>query len=108
VTVLLNGTFLDNRTLPAMNIELHIERLVLDGLPVSPRDRLQLQAAVETELTRLLASGGLRSELLSGGAMRSLGVGEFQVANNHSPMDLGNQIAHAMHSGVSAETAKKS
>jgi len=91
-----------------MNIELHIERLVLHGLPVSPRDRTQLQAAVEAELTRLLATGGLRSELLSGGPMRLLGAGEFQVSNNHSPRGLGNQIAHAVHSGVGAETAKKS
>ena len=91
-----------------MNINLHIERLVLDGLPVSQRDRLQLQAAVEAELTRLLATGGLRSELLSGGAMRSLGAGEFQVSNNMSPRDLGNQIAHAVHSGVGLATPKKS
>jgi hypothetical protein len=91
-----------------MNIELHIERLILEGLPVSPRDRANLQAAVEAELTRLLAAGGLRSELLSGGAMRSLSAGEFQVPNNQSPMDLGNQIAHTVHSGVSANIAKKS
>lgn len=88
-----------------MNIELHIERLVLDGLPVSPRDHANLQAAVEAELTRLLAVGGLRSELLSGGAMRSLGAREFPVSNNMSPMDLGNQIAHAVHGGVGLDTA---
>jgi hypothetical protein len=108
VTVFFEWNVLDNRELAAMNIELHIERLILDGLPVSPRDRTQLQAAVEGELTRLLATGGLRSELLSGGAMRSLGAGEFQVTNNMSAMNLGNQIAHAVHSGVGLDTAKKS
>lgn len=87
-----------------MNIKLHIERIVLDGLQVAPRDRAQLQAAVEVELARLLAAGGLRSELLSGGAMRSLGAGQIQVTNNMSPLHLGNRIAQAVHGGVGAET----
>jgi len=87
-----------------VNIELHIERLVLDGLQVASRDRAQLQAAVEAELTRLLAAGGLRSELLSGGAMRSLGGGEIQVTYNMTPLHLGNRIAQAVHGGVGAET----
>lgn len=89
-----------------MNIELHIERLILDGLRVEPRDRAHLQAAVEAEVARLLAADGLRSELLSGGAMRSLSAGEIQVTNNMSPLHLGNQIAQAVHGGVGAETAR--
>lgn len=88
-----------------MNINLHIERMVLDGLQVSPRDRAQLQAAVEGELARLLGTDGLRSELLSGGTLRSLGAGEIHVTNQMSPVHLGNQIAQAVHSGVGADTA---
>jgi hypothetical protein len=91
-----------------MNIELHIDRIVLYGLQVAPRDRAHLQAAIETELSRLLAAGGLRSEFLSGGAMRSLGAGEIQVTNNMSPLHLGNRIAQAVHGGVGTETAKAS
>jgi hypothetical protein len=91
----------------SVNIELHIERMVLDGLQVAPRDRPNLQAAVEAELTRLLATGGLRSELLSGGAMRSLGAGEIHVTNHMSPLHLGNRIAQAVHDGVGAETGSQ-
>jgi hypothetical protein len=39
-----------------MNISVHIERLVLDGLFVSHGQRPLLQAAVEAELTRLLTA----------------------------------------------------
>jgi hypothetical protein len=78
--------------------------MVLDGLYVAPRDRAHLQAAVEAELVRLLAADGLRSELLSGGAMRSLGAGEINVTNNMSPLHLGNHIAQAVHGGVGAAT----
>ena len=89
----------------SMNIELHIERLVLDGLDVGPRDRRTLHAAIESELSRLLASGGLSSQLLSGGALRSLGAGEIQVTKQISGAQLGNQIAQAVHSGIGAEAA---
>lgn len=86
-----------------MNIELHIERIVLDGLDVGPRDRRTLQATIETELVRLLTSGGVSSQLLSGGALRSLSAGEIQVPIRASGAELGNQIAQAVHSGIGAE-----
>jgi hypothetical protein len=37
-----------------MNLSLHIERLVLHGLPLSSADSVLLQAAVEAELALLL------------------------------------------------------
>ena len=52
-----------------MNIHVHIERLVLDGLPVAPGRGDLVREAVEAELTRLLAEGGLVPGLTSGGAL---------------------------------------
>jgi hypothetical protein len=86
-----------------MNIELHIERLILDGLPLSHGQRVDLQAAVEAELTRLLTTGGLRSELLSGVLVRSLDGGEIQFANMRTPSQLGSHIAQAVHKGIGVE-----
>ena len=83
-----------------MNIELHIERLILDGLTIEPLDRGELQATVGEELTRLLSSGGLRSDLLSARAVRSISAGEIEVTNQMAPARLGNQIAQAVHSGI--------
>lgn len=37
-----------------MNIELHIERLVLEGLPIKENQRHALRAAIEDQLTRVL------------------------------------------------------
>jgi hypothetical protein len=42
-----------------MKINLHIDRLVLDGLPVTDGDGARVRAAVVAELARLLAGGGL-------------------------------------------------
>lgn len=88
-----------------MKIELHIERLILDGLQVGRGERADLQASVEAELSRLLMSGGLRSELLSGVRVRSLAGGEIHLTNQPTGAQLGNHIAQAVHSGIAAETA---
>ena len=41
------------------NIHLHIERLILDGLPIERAQGPHVQAAVEAELSRLLTENGL-------------------------------------------------
>lgn len=89
-----------------MNIELHIERLILDGLPIEPRERAQAQAAVEAELTRLLTTGGLNAGLLAGGALPSLRADAIQLTNENNAGRLGEQIAQAVYGGIGAEQAQ--
>lgn len=86
-----------------MNIELHIERLILDGLPVESRERVQ--AAVEAELTRLWAAGGLNDGLLAGGALPSLLAETIQVTNEAGATQLGSQVAQSVHGGRGNEPA---
>jgi hypothetical protein len=83
-----------------MNINLHIERLVLDGVPLAPGGRVLLQAAVEAELTRLLASGGLSDALQSGGALYNVKTTGIQLGSDGSPARLGEQIAGAVYGGI--------
>ena len=83
-----------------MQIELHIERLVLDGIPVSPRDRGALQASVEMELTRLLTEGGLSTDLSGGIALPSLRAGSLSLSSDGSPAQLGARIARAVYDGI--------
>ena len=49
-----------------MNVELHIERLVLNGLPLPPGGRAALAGAFGRELTRLIQDGGVSPALLGG------------------------------------------
>lgn len=84
-----------------MNINLHIERLVLDGVPVTRSQGPLLQAAVEAELARLLAIDGLSPDLAAGGAHPHIKAGNIQLANNSNPNQLGQQIARAVHGGIS-------
>lgn len=83
-----------------MNIKLHVERLILDGLPVANAERPLLQAAVEAELARLLAEGGLSPALQGGGARPSLRAGGIELQGEGNPANLGAQIAGAVYEGM--------
>jgi hypothetical protein len=83
-----------------MNIRVNIERLVLDGFTLAVGQRAQLQAALETELGRLLARGGISPEARSGGAVPSLRAPSIQVSRDGSPSRLGKQIARAVYGGI--------
>jgi hypothetical protein len=52
-----------------LNINLHIERLILDDVNLPPGQTHLLQVGLETELTRLLTEGGLAAQLSAGGAL---------------------------------------
>jgi hypothetical protein len=86
-----------------MNINIHIERLVLDGLTVAPGQHLLVQAAVETELARLLTAEGLSAEFLAGGAMPSVRAGGIHLMKDSNPKQLGQQIARAVYKGIGTQ-----
>jgi hypothetical protein len=83
-----------------MNINLHIERLVLDGLPIGRNQGPHVRAAVEAELTRLLAQNGMAANLQTGGAVPQLGTNVMQLSQGHDPIQMGTQIAHSVYSGI--------
>ena len=85
-----------------MNINFHIERLILDGLSITRSQGPFVQAAVETELSRLLTERGLASSLQSGGAMPSVRAGGIQLTTESNPTQLGQQIAQAVYGGIGA------
>jgi hypothetical protein len=84
----------------AMNIQLHIERLGFDGLTLSAGQRVQVQAAVEAELSRLFAAGNIAPALLSGGSFPELSVAGLHVPQNGDPTQLGAQIAQTLYRGL--------
>jgi hypothetical protein len=83
-----------------MRIELHIERLVLDGLPATDAEGARLRAAVEGELARLLATGGLARELAAGGAVPHLPAPQIGIGPGDRPDALGRAVARSLHAGI--------
>jgi hypothetical protein len=86
-----------------MNINLHIERLVLDGLDIAREQRPVLQAAVEIELSRLLTERGLSPSLAQGVAVPRLSARDMQLTNMSRPTELGQQIAQSVYGGIGHE-----
>ncbi|MGB8702286.1 MAG: hypothetical protein WCD18_22955 [Thermosynechococcaceae cyanobacterium] len=82
------------------NIQLHIDRLILDGIDIPHAQRPLLQAAVEAELGRLLTEGGLGSEWRSGGAMPSISTPSIQLSPDGNPTQWGQQIAQSVYGGI--------
>jgi hypothetical protein len=83
-----------------MNLRVRIERLVLDGVAVPPSGRAALCAAVEAELGRLLAEGGLGGRWSQGGAVPRLAGGAVAVPAGPDPALLGRRIAGAVYGGL--------
>jgi hypothetical protein len=86
-----------------MKINLHIERLVLEGLEVDRRNAPQIQAAVETELTRLLTDGGLSTTFKAEAALVRVQANAIQLRKGNSTADLGQQIAQSIYGGIGNE-----
>jgi hypothetical protein len=90
-----------------MNINLHIERLVLAGLDLSQRQRAELGAALAGELERLLAAGGLSPALAKGLAVPRLDVGSIQLTPGGDAGQMGVSIARSIYQGALAAPASE-
>lgn len=88
---------------PQRSIEVHIEELVLQGLPLTRGQGSDVQAAVETELARLLTEQGV--SLYSAGATPHLSAGSIHLTKNNQPAHLGHQIARAIYGSLAPTPA---
>lgn len=85
-----------------MNINLHIDRLVLDGLDFPSDQQHLLQTSVVNELIRLLSERGLAPHLVGGIVLAQLSAGDIQMTDN-CPTQLGRQIAQSVYGGMDHE-----
>ena len=82
------------------DMNIHIHRIVLDGLSVSYHHRSTLKAALESELTRLITTGIRSNGLQSSVDLPSITAGEIRNVDEADPVQLGQQIARAIHRGI--------
>jgi hypothetical protein len=83
-----------------LKINVQIERLILHGISVAPHEHPLLQAAVESELARLMSSGGLNQELAAGVAVPSVNAATMQLSSTAGPARLGRGIARSVYGGL--------
>lgn len=83
-----------------MNIDLKIERLIIDGLNLAPGHGARVKTTVETELSRLLTARGLPQGLQNGAALPDVRPASIQVSADSNPSCMGRQIARAVYGSI--------
>ncbi len=86
-----------------VNVNLHIERLILDGIDVEPAQRPVLQAVVEAELGRLIAEGGVGG--LAAGAVPAVRADGFQMSGEGIRASSGGRSRGRCMGGLGSESA---
>ena len=87
-----------------MKIVLHIERLVLDGLPVTAMEGARVRAAIERELAGMLSRGGMSRALRQGGAVPRVSAPEITLGARERPDTIGGHIARSVHGAIGGDT----
>lgn len=83
-----------------MRIHVHVESLVLDGVPVEEAGLPRVKEALAAELGRLLEEGGLARELAAGGAFAARRGGALHLTSARTPPALGREIGRAVYGGL--------
>lgn len=83
-----------------MAINVRIERLILENLPLTADQGGLVQAALETELASLLEQDNTSLNLERAGFVPGISPAPLQLAGNLSPAELGRQIARAVYGGL--------
>ncbi len=84
-----------------MSLDIRIHRLVLEGLPITVAQARLVQAAVESELARLLERRGLPPV---SHAEPRLPVGEISIAPTASADEIGIQVGQQVWATLSMST----
>lgn len=87
----------------ALKINLHIERMVLDGLPIETGERQLLQESVKSELTRMLMKNGLSSHLTDSKVLARISAKQMQLGSDDDTTRIGRKIAQSVYGGIGHE-----
>ena len=85
-----------------MDINLHIEHLVLDGVDIPTGQSDLLQASVMNELTQLFNSGGLSPNFNTGASFEQITTKNIQMIDG-KPQAFGQYIAQSVYGGIGHE-----
>jgi hypothetical protein len=81
-----------------VNLELHIEELVLHGF--APADRYRIGDSMERELARLFAEQGTPPSLRQGSEIERLDGGSFEAKAGSRAEAIGTRVAQAVYGGL--------
>lgn len=80
-------------------VSLHIERLVLEGLPVGAHEGPLVQAAIEAELARLFGEGNFARQAQRNSEVPQVRAEPIRLGGGGAET-LGTQIGQAIYGGI--------
>jgi len=83
-----------------MDVRLHIERLVLDGVNLTPSERAVLVRSFQSELSRLIQVHGLSDGATQGFAVPSLPSCNASTTQPFKAAGFGVELARSLYSGL--------
>jgi hypothetical protein len=83
-----------------MRIIVNIERLVLDGLPITPAEGRQIRRTVETEMRHLLAAGAPEFHPAAASAVPVLTAPMLHLDGGESPAVISARIARSLYGAL--------
>jgi hypothetical protein len=84
----------------AAAVELHIDELVLHGVP--PSERQRIGEALRVELARLFAERGVPPRLAQGFRLPAIDAGAFDVGAETGAEMIGRRVARHVYAGLGA------
>jgi hypothetical protein len=81
-----------------MSLHLHIERLVLDGLPFDSHEAWMIRSSMEAALLQLFHDNSTSREYLRSSDLSNVYAGEFHFPRGQTPTQCGVLLATAVQS----------
>lgn len=90
-----------------MNIKLEIDYLILENINLSPRERRQLQAVIETQLSDLLTINKLPTNIQLTNTISKLNI-DINVTATNNILHMGKELAQAIYERISVQGDRQS
>ena len=83
-----------------MNINMHIERLIIDGVDIRPNQKKELLLVLEATLKQQLLNHGVNSKMISNHNRNSVTGDAITFGTNPDTVNLGQLIGKAVYRGI--------
>jgi hypothetical protein len=86
-----------------MTINLHIERLMLEGVAIDRHEGVLLQQAAQTEFARLLTRHGIGESWQEGGAVSQLAAPMLNLGESENALSFGQAIGQSVYRSIGTQ-----
>jgi len=83
-----------------MNINLHIDELVMKGIGLEAHQKAELKSSFEGALKKLLSQKEVIPNLHNDGVVKKINSRPISIGKNSAPSQIGKNIAYSVYEGI--------